>query len=461
MMKNKKEKINQFIQKMERKGKSYQYNKEKLKTIDKSKEKELKIIGISGSRGKSSVAYILHQFLKQAGYSSILYSSITIDSYISYKKVNEAVENPIQNEQILLEAIGEAKESNTEYLILEINERAISKGLIKEVPFDIRVLTNIYPKQNELYPDYIELKKSFLEDAKEEETLILGVLDEETSQLKQELQHKKVITYSSEYLQEHYQTGEVDYCVAPHGEVFHSILGLDFMVKEKDKNINLKTTHFMPYQAFNIVCVKAILDELKVNDMDLFQKIIYDIVIPGRDEVIHTNGRTIIISVNLAPQLEILKEYKEKKQVNEIIVVVGATGRGYKTWKEEFAEEEILKGRMKDIEFAYNYISRYADQLYITTTDIGSTNKTAFLDYQASLVKDKIAYDIVEERKEAIQRALLHSKEKDVIYISGRGNRRIMCVSKNKMQKFMDIEETKKILKEMKWSYNDESKKFL
>lgn len=65
---------------------------------DENNTKDLKIIGITGSRGKSSTAYIVHEYLKQLGYKSVLYSSVKVDSPASFTNPNEAVEVAILNE---------------------------------------------------------------------------------------------------------------------------------------------------------------------------------------------------------------------------------------------------------------------------------------------------------------------------------------------------------------------------
>ena len=128
-------------------------------------ESKIKIIGITGSHGKSSVAFVIHEYLKKMGYKSVLYSSISIDSPASYRKPNEAVENPLRDEQMLLNAIEEAYAYNADYLVLEVNERAIKKGLTKDIPFDLRIITNINPTHNSFfYPDYVQVKKRFFDE---------------------------------------------------------------------------------------------------------------------------------------------------------------------------------------------------------------------------------------------------------------------------------------------------------
>lgn len=450
-MKNKKEKINQLIEKLEKNNKKPILNREKLKKIKDKKIDNLKIIGVTGSRGKSTVAYLLHSYLKQNGYKSVLYSSIMIDSYLSYKTPNEAVENPFKNSQMLLDAIEEAVAYAADYLILEVNERAIFNELTKDVPFDIRILTNIYPKQNELYEDYVSLKKNFLKEAKDEEILVLGVVDKDTVALFHEFKDKNVITYSSEYLVSHYGIDSVDYLIQPHEQYFDSIHGLKFEVKQNQNISVIQTPLFMPYQAFNITCVKATLEALKVYKEKSFLNLLSEVVVPGCDEVVYVQNRTIIVSLNLAPQLEILKKYQNRNEIHHIIVVTGSTGSGYKNWTEEFDKEKINVEHEKDMAFAYQYISEFANQLYITITDIGANHKKEFLEYQVSLVENKVSTSVIDDRYEAIKTALLNSQEGDVIYISGRGNRRVMCISQNEMTFFVDIEQVKNILKEIQW----------
>ena len=65
----------------------------------KVEDKDLKIIGVTGSRGKTTVAYIIHEYLKSCGYKSMLYSSLGIDSPSSMYKKYEACDIAINSEE--------------------------------------------------------------------------------------------------------------------------------------------------------------------------------------------------------------------------------------------------------------------------------------------------------------------------------------------------------------------------
>ena len=82
------------------------------------------------------------------GYKSILYSSSLVESPISFKSKNDAFEIALDSEETLLEIIEEAELYDADFLVLEINEMTIEKGFLDDIPFTVRVLTNLNPKHN-------------------------------------------------------------------------------------------------------------------------------------------------------------------------------------------------------------------------------------------------------------------------------------------------------------------------
>ncbi len=426
---------------------------EKPKKFNKNykgnKNDELYIIGITGSRGKSSIAYMLNEYLKNKNYKTVLYSSIKVDSEMSYIMQNEAKEVPLKNEEELLNAIAEALDYEADYLILEINESTLSKNIIDELTFDMRIMTNIIPKQNDvIYENYVDLKKSFFRKAEKKEHLIIGLVDPETIDLYNELKGYNFTTYTTNYFIDRYnlKKNKIDFYLDANDEVFESINGLCFDIFSKKDKTKIQTNLIFSYNAINILSLYTIIKTLDVYDKQLFNNLIKELIIPGRENLLKANNRYIMISTNLVPHLEHLKTFKTRGEINNIILVTGAAGAGYKDWHKEIPLDLYMQDKIKAMEFAYRYISQNVDKLYITLSDNGTIDEDEWLNYQESLVTNNILVQKIKSRKEAIETAIKNSNEKDVIFISGRGNRRIMCDGEKHISIFNDIEETIKII---------------
>ena len=146
-------KLSKLKENLQKKYKVDTNSKKRLKRVKENLRKNkdefntdnLKVIGITGSVGKSTTAVIVHEYLKSLGYKSVLYSTAKIDSPASIIKPDEACEISFNTEEELLNIIEETEAYGADYLVLEINDSTIEKGLIKEIPFTVRALTTLNP----------------------------------------------------------------------------------------------------------------------------------------------------------------------------------------------------------------------------------------------------------------------------------------------------------------------------
>lgn len=420
------------------------------------KNTNLKIIGITGSNGKTTTALIVHEYLKSIGLTSVLFASCGIDLEISNYDKNSEVDIPIFNETSLINAIDGAIKERADYLILEINERTIEKGYIEGIPFSIRALTNIVPKHNTLSyteEEYVNIKKSFFTfDDEDDCTCIYTLTEKELLEdlIRQNNKPYKVV--SSEYVArvKGVEEAKIDYMLHQGTKEFDSLEGLNFNIKTKTKDVECHTNLIMPFNALNITLAYAIIDTLNEMDIEAFRKLLERIIIPGRDEVIRYNKRTIIISVTCTPHLEILKRYKENNKINNIILVTGAFGNGFNSWLSEYKDENFKNYVNESMRWAYSYFIKNVDKIYITTNDYASSNVSELLSSQENEIKGKIAYEVIENRKAAIKKAIEESKEGDVIFISGRGNRKVFCNNTKSVEMYLDKEIVNKEIREKK-----------
>ena len=446
-LKELKEKLNKKIEPFNR----FDRIKEEYKNKKTSDEKELKIIGITGSRGKSTVAYIVHEYLKQLGKKSVLYSSLGIDSKASIIKKGEAVELAVSSTESLLSILEEAEKYEADYLVLEVNESVID--LVKEVEFDVKVLTNFNPKHNEeqySIEEYKRLKQSFFKDNDSIQVIGVGSNMSKADYLEfMNLSKSPKVTFGSKHISE---VRGIDYSGINFllHEMDSSLEGLTMEVLINGKNKYFRTNTILCHNALNYVTSMATLYALGVFDENKFQKCIEKMMIPGREEVIKRKGRTIVIGMLLNPALENFERYKENKEIKKIKVLTGSIGHGFKTWKEKYKDEKFIKNRTTSRKYAMEQVDKYADFAYLTENDNALEDVLNIcLELQSYLPNTESK--IIIDRKEAIKKMIEESKEGDLLFISGRGNKRLLCYSENKCKVLKDLDVVEEVIKELGW----------
>ena len=399
----------------------------------------MKIIGISGSYGKTTVAYLLHLYLDNINKSNKVYSSLDY-------------EVAVPNNDRLNEILEDAKEKDVEYLILEINEEYIDK--IDTNVFDYKVLTNVsvIGELNE-FDDYKNKLLSFY-DNNSINILCYSPEIEKEKYLEFINKLNNKILFGSSYETEQYNIDKKLFysLIFNNNQPIDDINGIKFYILSEEKKLKIESKMMFDYSAYNINCLYAIINTLKLYQEDTFFKTIENPNIPGRCEKIIYKGRTILITLTIVDILEYLDNYKKQGSINDIILVIGSIGVGHNTWNDEFnskeQEERLKKGR----KYAMEYSSDYCDYIYLTSSDPASSDPYKIANEMESYLinnhffKTKIEID----RYSAIKNAVINSNASDVVIISGRGNRK-KYIKENKEYSFSDFELIQKAIKELGW----------
>ena len=419
---------------------------------------DLKVIGITGSTGKSTTAFIIHKYLKELGKKSVLYSSITVDSPASLACSDTAYEIACRDENSLLSIVNEAKEYEAEYLVLEVNESSLEKGIFQGFPFDVRVLTNLLPAHNlarYTKEEYVNIKKSFFTNIDTQCQCVFGFQNYTKELLNEFLELSKSqnsFVCTNRFIQEKYGVDNVD-CLLYGCK--NTLDGLELKIKLKEEDIKLSTKLCMFHNAMNLLTALTVLQALGLFDEKKFNKAIKNIVVPGRTELYKVNGRIIVIDNHLPKVLENLKEYKDNNEITSIKVVLGSIGSGFRTWDDRFKSNDFIEKHHQAKRFAINLVSRYADYVCFTESDSGKESPLDICQELKSYLDETIESKIIVDREEAIRDTIINSSAGDAIFISGRGNRDILCCSETKVKHIKDSDVVVKILKELGWSVDE------
>lgn len=120
---------------------------------------KLKVIGVTGTKGKTTTSHIIHHILTKLGHKAGLISSITTQGF--HTTTPDVI--------TLNEELSEMVKKGYEYAVLEVSSHGIDQGRIAGINFEVGVLTNIAPEHldyHKTFKEYKRVKMSFVKSAK-------------------------------------------------------------------------------------------------------------------------------------------------------------------------------------------------------------------------------------------------------------------------------------------------------
>ncbi|HHX32603.1 MAG TPA: UDP-N-acetylmuramoyl-L-alanyl-D-glutamate--2,6-diaminopimelate ligase, partial [Mollicutes bacterium] len=285
------------------------YIEQKLEEEYSSNFKDLKIIGVTGTNGKTTTCYLIYQMLKELNKKAAYIG--TIGFYLN----DEIRELPNTTPDILslYKLIMEAKEKEVEYIIMEVSSHALSLSRIAGINFDVAAFTNLSQDHLDFHKDmidYLNAKKLIINHLKQKGTLIVN-LDEETSK---EFIFKNKLTIGK----------NGDYKITNYN---YNPDSTDLEFTFKNNTYKVKTNLINEFNIYNYLMSLAILNNLDIPIENII-KITNKVYPPrGRCETIKVNDSYAVIDYAHTPDAveKIIKAYKELN-VGKVITVLGCGG---------------------------------------------------------------------------------------------------------------------------------------
>jgi len=125
----------------------------------KNPSSKLKLIGVTGTKGKTTTCHLIHHILTSVGKKTGLISSISTEGF------HTTTPDIITLNKTLSKMVRE----NYEYVVLEVSSHGIDQGRIAGIKFDMSVLTNIVPEHldyHKTFKEYKRVKMMFVNSAK-------------------------------------------------------------------------------------------------------------------------------------------------------------------------------------------------------------------------------------------------------------------------------------------------------
>ena len=351
-------------------------------------------IGITGTKGKTTTNYFIHNILKEyLGYKPGIFAT-----HYFYTGKNEGETHLTTPESLELHKyLNEMDNENLKYMSMEVSSQASLHNRVFGMSFNIGCFLNISPdhispSEHKSFDEYFTCKLSFLKQC---ETVIVYRHTDYFEQVLEACQGKKVITFGMK---------DADYIISD----IESDNGYKFVITNEGKS---KTYRINMKGRFNVVnaCCAIVISYLLNIDDNSIQKGLLETSISGRMNVIDGGVCPIIIDYahNELSAKALYESLKEDYPEKNIKVIFGCPG-----------DKGI--NRRKDMGLL---AGKYADYVYLTAEDPAHYSVTDICNQIAHYIKESHSnYEIIEDRKEAIQKALKEATKDDVIAILGKGD---------------------------------------
>lgn len=370
------------------------YQAELLKKYYHKQLSQYKIIGVTGTNGKTSTSTYIYKYLRYINEDALLISSLgfylddlvfdTNNTTPSIFKIYEFLDKNLKKNKF------KKTKNNIHYLILECSSQGIRDLRIKYIPFDAIVFTNITSDHLDFhknYSDYFYSKCLLLNQLKEDGIVISNTINCDSNLIK-EISNNRVYTYGK------------------NSDYNFNIISSTMTNTLFEINNNLfKTSVSGDYQIENLTASFVALSKLNI-DMSYFRTFLYQLEpLPGRFNLYKIKNKNIIIDYGHTYNAFIKTIEFIKKNINsKLWVVCGCGGNRDKT-------KRPLIGQ---------YVT--ANSNFVVFTEDNNRNEQ-FED----IVNDIIAnveqdnFMIIKDRYEAISYALNNSTKDDYIAIIGKG----------------------------------------
>lgn len=359
--------------------------------------RRLCVIGVTGTKGKTSTAYMIRHILETAGRKTGLIGTIQVDTGIRTFYSGNTTPESCQIQKYLREMV----DTGCSTVVMEVSSQGLKFQRTEGMFFDIAVFTNlgkdhIGPGEHTCFEDYKDSKKSLFGQCG------VGIGNDDDPYCKEMLSGSwiETITYGKRQtadvnMQNIKQIYEPDY------------IGMKYnMAGEVKMDVEIP----MPgeHNAYNAAAAVCVCHKLGVCDSVISQSL-SKVSVPGRMEQIKGLSESMIFVdyAHNAMSLESVLCTCRACEPERIVVVFGCGGNRSKERRYEMGATA----------------GRFADMTIITTDNPRYEEPEKIIkDIVVGIQRTKGKYRVIPDRKEAIDYVINHRKKKDIIIIAGKGH---------------------------------------
>ena len=353
----------------------------------------LKLIGLTGTNGKTTTTFLIKQILENVGKKVGLIG--TVQNMVGDEVYPAHYTTPDPHE--LQSLFRKMVDAGCEYCVMEVSSQALAQGRVNGVHFLVGAFTNLtqdHLDYHKTWENYFNSKRMLFESC---DIAVTNVDDKYGLEIVEGLDCK-VVTYAV-------NNNKSDYTAK---NVAFSADGVKYELVCDEIG---RVTCPIPgrFSVYNSLCAASVALELGFNFRDVVIAISKCIGVKGRIEVVPTDtDYTVIIDYAHSPDglRNIISSLKEIAQ-GRVVTLFGCGGDRDKTKRPKMGK----------------IASELSDFCVVTSDNPRSENPSAIIEDILEGMKDtKTPYKVVENRGDAIRWALENAKKDDIILLAGKGH---------------------------------------
>lgn len=343
-----------------------------------------RIVGITGTNGKTTTAAAIYSILLDLGYSVALLG--TRGFFINNQQIaHKSLTTPPVFE--IFTFLLEAKQRKCDFFIMEVSSHAIAQNRIEGLEFALKILTNITSDHLDFHKtttEYVATKNAFFGDS------TLKLINKDESHAAPNPANMR--TYAIET--------PATYSIAAYS--FKD--GISAQIIHSRQNVSLFSPLFGRHNLYNLLAAVAAVHLLTNATLERIVALAENFGgVKGRMEVVHSNP---LIIVDFAHTEDGMRQIFESFLHRNIVVVFGAGGD----------RDTSKRPKMGAI------AEKYATKIYLTNDNPRTESPQAILDEILSGIHDTSKCVVEPDRRQAIHRAIAALAPDDVLLILGKGD---------------------------------------
>ena len=378
---------------------------------------QLRLIGITGTNGKTTTVTLLHRLFRQQGMHVGLLSTIVNKIDETEVQATHTTPDALQLNSLLRQMV----DAGCQYAFMEVSSHALVQNRVAGLTFAGGIFSNITHDHldfHKTFANYIAAKKSFF-DQLPAEAFALTNCDDRNGMVMVQNTRAKVYTYSLERMAD-YRCRVLD----------DSFMGLQLEMNGKEVFSRLVGR----FNAYNLTAIYATAVLCGISESDALRQLSTFSAAEGRFQ--YVMGRDIVAIVDYAHTPDALQNVLAtindiRRQGQMLYTVVGCGGDRDKSKRPEMAQIACTM----------------SDRLILTSDNPRTESPDAILDDMEAGLTDEQRGTVlrIPDRRSAIKTAVLMAHENDIILVAGKGHEKYQDIMGVKHH-FDDVEELEKLL---------------